>query len=105
MSVGLVQTYRAFACNNAWANHRLLRACAELSPAEFEAELTGFLPSLQRTLKTSKLRSRSREGVLHSVVARRAHVRQRLASAKRRRFDPEADALKTGHPIVSVLTL
>jgi len=50
MSAGLVQTYRAFAHNNAWANHRLLTACAGLSQAEFEAERTGFFPSLQRTL-------------------------------------------------------
>ena len=50
MSVGLVQTFRAFAYNNAWANHRLLGACAGLSQAEFEAERTGFFPSLQRTL-------------------------------------------------------
>jgi len=50
MSAGLVQTYRAFACNNAWANHRLLIACAELTPAEFAAERTGFFPSLQATL-------------------------------------------------------
>jgi uncharacterized damage-inducible protein DinB len=50
MSVGLVQTYRAFGYNNAWANHRLLGACAELSQAEFESERTGFFPSLQRTL-------------------------------------------------------
>jgi len=50
MSVGLVQSYRAFAYNNAWANHRLLGACAELSQGEFEVERTGFFPSLQRTL-------------------------------------------------------
>src|ERR1051325_2107743 len=50
MSAGLVQTYRAFAHNNAWANHRLLTACAALSQADFEAERTGFFPSLQRTL-------------------------------------------------------
>ena len=50
MSAGLVQTYRAFAYNNAWANHRLLRACAPLSQAAFEAKRTGFFPSLQRTL-------------------------------------------------------
>ena len=50
MSVGLVQTYRAFAYNNAWANHRLLGACSGLTQAEFEAERTGFFPSLQRTL-------------------------------------------------------
>jgi len=50
MSVGLVQSYRAFAYNNAWANHRLLGACAELSQGEFETARTGFFPSLQRTL-------------------------------------------------------
>jgi uncharacterized damage-inducible protein DinB len=50
MPAGLVQTYRAFAHNNAWANHRLLTACANLGQAEFEAERTGFFPSLQLTL-------------------------------------------------------
>jgi uncharacterized damage-inducible protein DinB len=50
MSAGLVQTYRAFAFNNAWANHRLLGACAALSQSEFEAERTSFFPSLQETL-------------------------------------------------------
>ncbi|WP_407165822.1 DinB family protein [Bradyrhizobium sp. ORS 111] len=50
MPADLVQTYRAFAYNNAWANHRLLTACASLSQAEFAAERTGFFPSLQRTL-------------------------------------------------------
>jgi uncharacterized damage-inducible protein DinB len=50
MCVGHVQTHRAFAYNNAWANHRLLGACAELTPREFEAERTGFFPSLQGTL-------------------------------------------------------
>ncbi len=50
MSAGLVQTYRAFAYNNAWANHRLLNACANLSQGEFEAARAGFFPSLQLTL-------------------------------------------------------
>jgi uncharacterized damage-inducible protein DinB len=50
MPAGLLQTYRAFAHNNAWANHRLLNACAALSQKEFEAERTGFFPSLQLTL-------------------------------------------------------
>jgi uncharacterized damage-inducible protein DinB len=50
MSAGLVQTYRAFAYNNAWANRRLLHACAELTQDEFEAERTSFFPSLQATL-------------------------------------------------------
>jgi uncharacterized damage-inducible protein DinB len=50
MSAGLVQTYRAFAYNNAWANYRLLTACATLSQEDFEAERTRFFPSLQMTL-------------------------------------------------------
>src|SRR5262249_32467766 len=50
MSADPVQTYRAFAYNNAWANHRLLTACSGLDQAEFEAERTGFFPSLQKTL-------------------------------------------------------
>jgi uncharacterized damage-inducible protein DinB len=50
MPADLVQTYRAFAYNNAWANHRLLAACAKLDQGEFEAERTGFFPSLQSTL-------------------------------------------------------
>ncbi|MBR0932893.1 DinB family protein [Bradyrhizobium jicamae] len=50
MPADLVQTYRAFAHNNAWANHRLLAACAGLSEVDFAAERTGFFPSLQQTL-------------------------------------------------------
>ncbi|MET4719761.1 putative damage-inducible protein DinB [Bradyrhizobium japonicum] len=49
-AMSIVQTYRAFAYNNAWANHRLHRACAELGQGEFEVERTSFFPSLQRTL-------------------------------------------------------
>src|SRR5665213_71142 len=50
MSTDLTQSYRAFAYNNAWANHRLISACAGLSQNEFECERTGFFPSLQKTL-------------------------------------------------------
>ena len=50
MPAGFVQTFRAFAHNNAWANHRLLTACEALSRHEFEAARTGFFPSLQKTL-------------------------------------------------------
>jgi uncharacterized damage-inducible protein DinB len=42
--------YRTMAYNNAWANHRLLTACAGLTPEEFTAEQTGFFPSLRATL-------------------------------------------------------
>jgi uncharacterized damage-inducible protein DinB len=42
--------YRTMAYNNAWANHRLLTACAALTQAEFTAPRTGFFPSLRATL-------------------------------------------------------
>jgi uncharacterized damage-inducible protein DinB len=42
--------YRAMAYNNAWANHRLLGACARLSQSEFTAPRIGFFPSLRATL-------------------------------------------------------
>ncbi|MFO1070322.1 MAG: DinB family protein [Geminicoccaceae bacterium] len=38
------------ACNNAWANHRLLEACERLPPGALEAPRSGFFPSLHRTL-------------------------------------------------------
>jgi len=41
---------RAMAHNNAWANHRLLTACAKLSDAEFQAARISFFPSLMATL-------------------------------------------------------
>jgi uncharacterized damage-inducible protein DinB len=45
-----VLPYRAMAYNNAWANHRLLTACARLTPEELVAKRTGFFPSLRATL-------------------------------------------------------
>jgi uncharacterized damage-inducible protein DinB len=42
--------YRSMAYNNAWANHRLLKACAGLSQAEFVAPRIGFFPNLRATL-------------------------------------------------------
>ena len=50
MPASLPQSLRAMAYNNAWANHRLLSACAGLTQAEFEAERASFFPSLQATL-------------------------------------------------------
>jgi uncharacterized damage-inducible protein DinB len=40
----------AQACNNAWSNHRLLGACAQLSQTEYEATRTSFFPSIKATL-------------------------------------------------------
>lgn len=38
------------AYNNAWANHRLLRACAQLTQADFVAPRSSFFPSIMATL-------------------------------------------------------
>jgi uncharacterized damage-inducible protein DinB len=38
------------AYQNAWANHRLLRACTELTAEEFAAKRVSFFPSLKATL-------------------------------------------------------
>ncbi len=40
----------AQAYNNAWANHRLLKACGELSREELEAKRVSFFPSIIHTL-------------------------------------------------------
>lgn len=42
--------FLAMARNNAWANHRLLNACAQLGPAEFAASRINFFPSIAETL-------------------------------------------------------
>ena len=42
--------FRAMAHNNAWANFRLLTACAKLSNADFQADRVSFFPSIMQTL-------------------------------------------------------
>ena len=42
--------FRAQACNNALANHRLLGACESLSAEELSARRTSFFPSIIHTL-------------------------------------------------------
>lgn len=46
----LAHHFCTMAFNNAWANHRLLKACAQLSDTEFAAPRTSFFPSLRHTL-------------------------------------------------------
>jgi uncharacterized damage-inducible protein DinB len=46
----LAKHFVAEAYNNAWANHRLLKACAQLSRDEFVAARTSFFPSIKATL-------------------------------------------------------
>lgn len=50
MASSLAHHFLTMAYNNAWANHRLLKACAQLSPAEFVANRTSFFPSIKATL-------------------------------------------------------
>ncbi len=46
----LVEQLRAMARNNAWSNHRLHAACAQLSEREYRAQRVSFFPSLPLTL-------------------------------------------------------
>jgi uncharacterized damage-inducible protein DinB len=46
----LAHHFATEAFNNAWANHRLLSACARLSQDEFVAARTSFFPSIKATL-------------------------------------------------------
>jgi len=46
----LARHFAAEAHNNAWANHRLLTACAQLSQEDFVAPRTSFFPSIKATL-------------------------------------------------------
>jgi uncharacterized damage-inducible protein DinB len=48
--MNLTLPYRTMAYNNAWANHRLLLACAGLTQTEFTAPRIGFFPNLRATL-------------------------------------------------------
>ena len=46
----LAHHFATEAYQNAWANHRLLRACGELTREEFAAKRTSFFPSIKATL-------------------------------------------------------
>jgi uncharacterized damage-inducible protein DinB len=51
----LAEHFRAMARNNAWANHRLLAACAGLSEEDLRARRTSFFPSIHLTLNHTLL--------------------------------------------------
>jgi len=69
MCVELVQTHRAFAYNNAWANHRLLGACAELTQGEFEVERTGFVERRDRLLMHLFQHQIHHRGQVHAMLS------------------------------------
>jgi uncharacterized damage-inducible protein DinB len=47
---GLTELLQAMARNNAWANHRLHEACAQLGDDDYRARRTSFFPSIHLTL-------------------------------------------------------
>jgi uncharacterized damage-inducible protein DinB len=49
-SRGLAHYLSTMAYQNGWANHRLLRACAQLSDDDFAARRVSFFPSIKATL-------------------------------------------------------
>jgi uncharacterized damage-inducible protein DinB len=50
MQHSLAHHFATEAYNNAWANHRLLKACCQLTQEEFVAPRTSFFPSIKATL-------------------------------------------------------
>lgn len=50
MTSPLSQHFLTMAYNNAWANHRLLKSCGQLSQVEFVAPRTSFFPTVRATL-------------------------------------------------------
>lgn len=50
MSNMLARYVTSQAYNNAWANHRLLAACGQLTGAKFQATRVSFFPTIQFTL-------------------------------------------------------
>jgi len=50
MAISLPRHFVVEAYNNAWANHRLLKACCTLTAEDFAAKRTSFFPSIKATL-------------------------------------------------------
>jgi uncharacterized damage-inducible protein DinB len=50
MANALAKHLLTMAYNNAWANHRLLKACAQLGQEDFTATRVSFFPSIKATL-------------------------------------------------------
>jgi len=50
MAISLARHFVVEAYNNAWANHRLLKACCALTAEDFAAKRTSFFPSIKATL-------------------------------------------------------
>ena len=50
MNFSLAHHLATEAYQNAWANHRLLKACCQLTQGEFAARRTSFFPSIKATL-------------------------------------------------------
>ena len=87
MAASHLQTLRAMAYNNGWANHRLLTACAKLTQAEFEAPRTGFFPSIQATLNHILFIDRFYVDALEGGALDLPYARMKGAAMMARDFD------------------
>lgn len=72
------------ACNNAWANHRLVNACAMLTQDDFVARRVSFFPSIKATLNHNV----TVDAFYVDAIERALAGREANASA-RSFFDPE----------------
>jgi uncharacterized damage-inducible protein DinB len=81
---GLAHHFFTMACNNAWSNHRLLTACARLSPEEFVATRTSFFPTIEHTLNHNLT-----VDWYYVDAIERAHRKQAPNEGARSFFEPE----------------
>ena len=84
----LAHHFYTMALNNAWANHRLLGACARLSPADFTARRTSFFPSIVATANHLLT-----VDWFYVDALERAHRGQPVNADARRFFEPEVPFL------------
>ena len=86
---GLAHHFYTMACNNAWANLRLLAACARLADAEFVAPRVSFFPSLAATLNHNLTGNRR-------TLSRRVSTSPKCRTPTARRWPPRSAPSTTG---------
>lgn len=82
--LSLARHFAIEAYNQAWANHRLLKVCAQLTQDEFRAQRTSFFPSIKSTYNHILTVDWYYVELLEHAVAGREPKKD-----ARRHFDPE----------------
>ena len=80
----LAHHFFTMACNNAWANHRLLTACGRLSQDDFIATRTSFFPSIKATLNHNLTVDWYYVDALERALEGKPANRERIASSIRK---------------------